>query len=129
MEKEITKIYESMGMTIYEKYQEGKDVGKDFSKECKKIDKLNKDINELNKKILFNKGLRVCEKCEETISVNATFCSNCGQKQKPVKIKDDKKSTKAQKEEVLKERVCPQCGKIEPPETRFCTKCGYKFEK
>ena len=128
MEKEIDKIYESIGITIYEEYQKGENVGKTFAKECKKIDKLNKEIEELNKKILFNKGLRICQNCDETISANATFCPSCGEKQKAVKIKETKKADK-EEEEVLKEHVCPQCGKIEPPESRFCTKCGYKFEK
>lgn len=129
MEKEIDKMYESMGITIYENYKKGEDVGKSFTKECKKIDKLNKEIEELNKKILFNKGLRECENCDEKISIDAIFCPNCGEKQKPVKIKETKKVDKEEKEEVVKEQVCPQCGKIEPPDSRFCTKCGYKFNK
>ena len=70
----------------------------------------------------------LCQNCGETISANATFCPSCGEKQKAVKIKETKKAAK-EDEEVLKEHVCPQCGKIEPPESRFCTKCGYKFEK
>lgn len=128
MEKDIEKIYESMGLTIFENYKNGEEVGKTFEKECKKIDKLNKDIAELNKKILFNKGLRICAECDETISTEAVFCPNCGEKQKPVKIKTDKKAAKKEEEkEVEKEHVCPECGKIEPPEARFCTKCGHKF--
>lgn len=127
MEKDIEKIYSSIGLTIYEEYQKGQDVGKVFTKECKKIDKLGKDIAELNKKILFNKGLRVCSSCDETISAQATFCPNCGEKQKPVKIKEDKKTDKKEEKEVLKEHVCPECGKVEPIDARFCTKCGHKF--
>ena len=129
MEKEIDKMYESMGVTIYDNYKKGEEVGKVFTKECKKIDKLNKEIEDLNKKILFNRGLRVCENCDETIPTEAIFCPNCGEKQKPIKIKEAKKADKDEKEEVQKEHVCPQCGKIEPPDSRFCTKCGYKFGK
>lgn len=129
MERDIDKIYESMGMTVYENYKNGEEVSKNFAKECKKIDKLQKEIDELNKKILFNKGFRVCESCDETISTEADFCPSCGEKQKPVKFKEPKKSTKEETKEVKADQVCPQCGKIEPPESRFCTKCGYKFEK
>ena len=39
MEKEIDKMYESMGVTVYDNYKKGEDVGKFFTKECKKIDK------------------------------------------------------------------------------------------
>lgn len=128
MEKEIEKIYESIGMSVYENYTNGEDVGKIFSKEAKKIDKFKSEITELEKKILFNKGLRNCEECDEVISIDATFCPNCGAKQKPVKVKNAKKSEKKD-EEVPKEQVCPQCGKVEPSEVKFCTKCGYKFNK
>lgn len=129
MEKEIDKMYESMGLTIYENYKKGEDVGKTFTKECKKIDKLNKEIGELNKKILFNKGLRECENCDEKISVDSIFCPSCGEKLKALRIKENKKNDKADKEEVIKQQVCPQCGKIESPDARFCPKCGYKFAK
>lgn len=125
MERDIEKTYETIGFMLYEMYKNGEEVGKDFVKECKKIDKYNKDIAQLNKKILFNKGLRVCKECEEIIPTGATFCPNCGAKQRIVKIKDEKKEEK--QKEIVKERVCPECGKIEPPESRFCTKCGHKF--
>ena len=128
MEKEIGKIYEQIGISIYQRYEEGEELDKDLTKECKKIDKLNKEIADLNTKILFNKGLRVCEKCDETVPKDALFCPSCGEKQKAVKIKKStKKADKQEKVEVTKEHVCPQCGKIEPSESRFCTKCGYKF--
>ena len=54
-EADIEEIYEEMGKAIYDSFKAGEDVGKDYAKECKKIDKLNDEIAELNKKILFNK--------------------------------------------------------------------------
>lgn len=124
-EADIEEIYEEMGKAIYDSFKAGEDVGKDYAKECKKIDKLNDEIAELNKKILFNKGFRKCEKCGETISTDAKFCTECGTKQKPVKIKEEKKVVK--KEEVEVEKVCPECGEVCAPETKFCAKCGHKF--
>ena len=124
-EADIEEIYEEMGKAIYDSFKAGEDVGKDYAKECKKIDKLNDEIAELNKKILFNKGLRKCEKCGEVISTESKFCTECGTKQKPVKIKEEKKVVK--KEEVEVEKVCPECGEVSTPETKFCAKCGHKF--
>ena len=126
-ENDIEAIYEEMGKAIYSSYTKGEDVGKDFTKECKKIDKLNKEIEEMNKAILFNKGLRKCEKCEEVIPTEADFCSNCGSKQKPVKIKVEKKEAKEEAKPL--EKVCPQCGLVCGAKEKFCSKCGLEFDK
>lgn len=122
-EEEIETIYMNMGKTVYEMYQKGEDVGKVFSKESKKIDKLNSDIKDMNTKILLNKGLRKCSNCEEVISKESVFCEFCGEKQKTIKVK------KENKEENVLEKVCPQCGLVCAGEAKFCSKCGYKFEK
>ncbi len=129
IESDIQKTYEDMGKTVYELYKSGDDVGKGFTKECKKIDKMKKDIEEKNKTILYNKGLRSCEECGEIISTEAAFCANCGKKQKPVKIKEEKKVEKEEETVKLVEKVCPQCGLVCAPGSKFCTKCGYNIEK
>ena len=45
-EADIEEIYEEMGKAIYDSFKAGEDVGKDYAKECKKIDIL-----------IFNKAL------------------------------------------------------------------------
>ena len=117
-----------MGKTVYDMYKNGEDVGKVFSKECKKIDKYNNEIADMNTKILYNKGIRVCATCGEMISVESTFCQNCGEKQRPVKLKVDKKENKKE-EEKNEDKICPTCGQICEGKAKFCTKCGYNFEK
>ena len=125
--EEIEDYYIVMGKTVYEQYKDKNDVG-EFTKVCKKIDKLSSEINEMEKKILFNKNLRKCDNCGEIISLDSTFCENCGKKQKPVKIKEDKKELKDKDEkEEPKEKVCPQCGLVCDYKSKFCSKCGYKF--
>ena len=124
-ETDIDEIYEEMGKAVYNAYKSGEDVGKEFTKQSKKIDKLNEEINEMNKKILYNKNLRKCESCGETISLESKFCTNCGEKQQAVKIKEEKKVIK--KEEVEVEKVCPECGEVCDPAAKFCNKCGHKF--
>ncbi len=128
-EDEIEKIYNAMGETVFDMYKKGEDVGDAFTKECKKITKILSDIDEANKIILYNKGLRTCSNCAENIALNDTYCSNCGAKQKPVKIKMQKedKAKAEQMEQDVVERVCPKCGTINEAEAKFCKKCGYKF--
>ncbi len=128
--EKIDDIYRGIGRTIYEQYKDGEDVGKVFTKESKKIEKLFNEIEDMNNRILLNKGLRKCETCGEIIAKEAVFCSNCGKKQKPIKVKEEKKAnSKDSKEETVKEIVCPQCGTIEKVNANFCSKCGYDFKK
>ena len=129
-EADIEEIYEAMGKTVYDSYKKGEDVGKVFTKEAKKIDKIKNEIEEMNKKVLYNKGLRVCASCGEIIGIDNTFCQNCGEKQKPVKLKIDKKEEeKKETKQEPTEKVCPQCGYVCDPKSKFCPKCGNKFEK
>ncbi|MCX8074038.1 MAG: zinc ribbon domain-containing protein [Clostridia bacterium] len=125
-EEEIVKSHETMGKAVYEAYLSGEDVGKVFTKECKKIDKLKEEIEDMNKKVLYNKNLRKCSNCSYVISLDSVFCYNCGSKQKPIRLKEEKEVVETKKE-VPREKVCPQCGLISDFDVKFCTKCGYKF--
>lgn len=122
IETEIEKMYSEFGERVYEKYKTGEDVG-EFTKDCKKIDKMFKEIKDIETKILYFKDLRKCETCGENIGLDNKFCPVCGAKQKKVK--------KPEKEEVVEEVVtkkeCPDCGTVHGIEVNFCTKCGYKF--
>lgn len=122
----IEESFKAIGKTVYESYLSGEDVGKVFTKECKKIEKATKDIEDLNTKILYNKNLRKCDNCGEVIALNSEYCQNCGQKQKTFKITTEKKDNEKQQKDNI-EKVCPQCGNICEPEAKFCPKCGYKF--
>lgn len=125
-EANIEQSYIAMGRTVYEVYSKGEDVGKAFTKECKIIDKENAEIEEMNKVILYNKKLRKCQNCLEVIGIDSVYCENCGEKQKPVKIKKPEVKEEVKKE-ALVERVCPTCGCICDEHAKFCPKCGYKF--
>jgi hypothetical protein len=120
-EEEINEIYIKMGKTVYEEFKAGEDVGKVFTKESKLIDKKSLEIDEMNKKILYNKSLRECSECKEIIGVECAFCPTCGSKQKTIKFKTEKKE---EKKEEVENKVCPQCGLICEANAKFCTKCG-----
>ena len=130
-ETDIEKIYQEIGKTVYDQYKDGEDVGKVFTKECKKIDKWKREIEEMNTRILYNKGLRVCATCGEIVPVESVFCQNCGEKQKPVKLKETIKEgdKKEENKEGKEDKVCPVCGQICEGKARFCAKCGFSFEK
>jgi RNA polymerase subunit RPABC4/transcription elongation factor Spt4 len=125
-EADIEQIYIGMGKTVYDMFVAGEDVGKVFAKECKNIDKIVSEIEEMNKTVLYNKKLKKCDNCGEIISLDSSYCDNCGDKQKEVKIKNIEKTKKEDKKESV-ERVCPTCGLICDANSKFCAKCGYKF--
>ncbi len=123
-EDELKAMYTTIGETVYEVYKKGEDVGKAFSKECKKIDKINSELAEMKKEFLYSKELRECSKCKEVIPLTSAFCEKCGEKQEQVKIKKKEEKKEA---DVKVERVCPTCGLVCSSEAKFCNKCGYKF--
>ena len=123
-EDEIDEIYKEMGKAVYESYKSGEDVGKAFTKDSKAIDKKLSEIDEMNKKILYNKSLRVCDNCKDVISLENSFCPTCGAKQKSVKLKEEKKEEPKKEEN----KICAQCGLVCEPNSKFCTKCGFELK-
>jgi len=124
-ESDIEMMYYEMGKTVYDMYKNGEEVGDSFKKTCKKIDKLTKEINEMETHMLYLRNLRKCAKCGETIELENKYCPKCGDKQKAVKIKEEKVEDEI--EESPMDRVCPKCGKIALDEEAFCTNCGMKI--
>ncbi len=121
IEEEIALMYSDFGKRIYKSYEEGI-VVEGFEKECKKIEKMFKEIDTLETKGLQNKNLRKCAGCGETIPLDSKFCPTCGEKQKKIKVASEEKEDEAP---IVK--VCPECGTEFGPEVNFCTKCGVKL--
>lgn len=119
LEQEIEIIYENMGKRIFELYKNG-EVVEGFEKDCKKIEKMYKEIVELDEKSLYIKNLRKCANCGEIIDLDNKFCPLCGEKQKKIKEPKEEK-----KEEIVK--TCSECGKEHGVDVNFCTKCGNKL--
>lgn len=123
-ESEIDFIIFEMGKKIYEKYKSEGEVCDMFAKDCKKIDKLNKEIDEMETHMLYLRNLRKCANCGDVIEIENKYCPKCGSKQKTVKIKEEKKE---EVEESPVDRVCSKCGKIALDDEKFCTNCGNKI--
>lgn len=121
-EEEITAILGDIGIRTYELYKSGKKINPEFASECKRIEKIYKEIDKLDVKALYLRDLRTCDACGETIGIENKYCPNCGAKQNKVKIKDE------QKEQVVTEKICPMCNAVHGLSVKFCTTCGHKFE-
>lgn len=119
LEQEIEIMYADMGKRIYEIYKNG-EIVEGFEKDCKKIEKIYKEIVELDEKSLYIKNLRKCSNCGEVIEIENKFCPVCGEKQK--KIKEPK-----QEKEKIDIKICSECGTEHGVDVKYCTKCGNKL--
>ncbi len=119
-ENQIEDVYIEMGKIVYDMYKQGEDVGEKFREEAEKVDILKKEIEEINMKILANKGLKTCSDCGKIISKDNHFCPNCGNKQVNIEVVEEEKS-EAQK-------ICPNCNMICEEDAKFCTGCGAELE-
>lgn len=124
-ESDIEMMYYEMGKSVFDMYKNGEEVEDSFKKTCKKIDKLTKEIQDMETHMLYLRNLRKCANCGETIEIENKYCPKCGDKQKAVKIKEEKVEDEV--EESPMDRVCPKCGKIALDEETFCTNCGTKI--
>lgn len=96
---EKAKIYGFLGMEVYDLVTEEKIELPQIKNYIEKMDELNRNISELEKKI----------KEQESKNVGKNVCS-CGYKLKP------------------QDRFCPNCGEVVPRSTVLCT-CGTELEK
>ena len=75
----IRKYYDEIGHLYYGQYKDmNSDVTKDINARCESISNIYKDIEELNIKILREKGLKKCAICSTENQLANAFCFKCG---------------------------------------------------
>ena len=75
----IRKYYDEIGHLYYGQYKDMNiDVTKDINARCESISNIYKDIEELNIKILREKGLKKCAICSTENQLANAFCFKCG---------------------------------------------------
>lgn len=78
---EINLKFDEIGRLYYKQYRDDSvDMSKDINARCVSITSLIRSIEENKRKILFEKGLKVCETCKKENPLEHTFCSSCGAK-------------------------------------------------
>lgn len=77
----IKKYFDEIGRLYYGQYKDNSvDVTKDINARCDSVTKLSAEIEELNLRILYEKGLKRCPACKQDNALEYTFCFKCGNK-------------------------------------------------
>ncbi len=75
----IGRYFDEIGRFYYKQYVDiNVDNTKDINTRCEAITRLSKEINELNVKILYEKGLKLCPMCRTENELRHSFCFKCG---------------------------------------------------
>ena len=75
----VSRYYDEIGRYYYKQYKDlNVDNTKDINTRCDAITKLTNEIEELNVKILYEKGLKLCPSCRTENNLEYTFCFKCG---------------------------------------------------
>lgn len=77
----INRYFDEIGRLYYGQYRDASaDVSKDINSRCDAITALYTDIEANKLKVLFEKGLKLCNSCKRENPLEHAFCSTCGAK-------------------------------------------------
>jgi len=75
----IKKYYDEIGRLYYSQYKDmNVDCTQDINTRCDSLTTLYNEIDDLNVKILHEKGLKLCPKCRTENNLINAFCFKCG---------------------------------------------------
>lgn len=88
-EGKIKNIYAAMGEKVYKKYLENGDICENMAEDCRKINDLNEELDELNAKLSELKEVLKCDECGTYNKNDSLYCTKCGAKLAEEKIVTD----------------------------------------
>ena len=77
----ISELLNEIGKIVYEARENHQDIDENIIEEkCEQIDKIKREMKDLEEKILELKDILICSGCGNKVSANDKFCSVCGEK-------------------------------------------------
>ena len=80
LEDRIKGHLSELGKKLYSEYENGAEFDSEIMENCKSIDELKDEINEIKLKIAETRDGKVCEECGFVNDKDASFCKKCGNK-------------------------------------------------
>ena len=82
IQKEMAATFEGMGRLIYDSRQSGEDVSSLIEESAKRIDALQKELQQVEDELCAYKKAVRCPSCRAIVGEDAVFCPQCGKKLK-----------------------------------------------
>ena len=79
-ENKISEVYENIGRAVYREYLASGEAGESMIEDCKQVDKLLAEIDDLKEKVAELKQSVKCKGCGEYNKNGSVYCSKCGVK-------------------------------------------------
>lgn len=109
LEQQIASVYADIGACYYRRHKD--DAGAEEREKLDFITNAYEQIHQNEEQIKRIRGIAPCPHCGADVSVDAPFCSSCGQ---PTGF-------------VPPRRLCPNCSAQTTPGAAFCTACGTRL--
>lgn len=116
----VEKLYSEIGKRVYENRKIDDSLMSFVEEKTNEIDSLLKENEELKLEILKLNNKKLCPNCKAEISIDTSFCPQCGAEQEKVEVEAFIPSGK---------RKCSGCHEIIDDKNVFCPNCGTKKEE
>ena len=78
--RSIDIYYDQIGRMYYDQYKNLTDVTSEINEKCDTVGQLFDEINDLELRIIFERGLKLCPNCKKENNLEYAFCFACGSK-------------------------------------------------
>ena len=116
----VEKIYSEIGKKVYENRKIDDSLIAFVEEKTNEIDCSLKENEELKIEILKLNNKKVCPHCKAEVSIDTSFCPQCGAEQEKIEVEAFIPKGK---------RKCSGCSEIIADENVFCPNCGAKKEE
>jgi Zn finger protein HypA/HybF involved in hydrogenase expression len=79
-EDKIKAITFDIGKSVFDSYSDGKPVEEGLAEKCSEIALIQKDIEEMQQKVMQIKNVEKCPGCSAEVDKSMVFCPKCGTK-------------------------------------------------